>query len=143
MQIPHSSSSSWKAGGCHCGAIRFEVFSDFTEAIECNCSMCNKKGYLHLIVPAERFQLLKGENELSIYRFGSGLARHYFCRHCGISAYYVPKSHPDGFSVNFRCLDEIDLQSVRLIPFDGQNWERNIQEIQGYNRPGGTSKNGS
>ncbi|MBT3784249.1 GFA family protein [bacterium] len=140
MPIPHSSSTShWKTGGCHCGAIRFEVYSDFTEAIECNCSICKKKGYLHLIVPAECFQLLDGENELSTYRFGSGLARHYFCKLCGISAFYIPKSHPDGYSVNFRCLDKIDLKSVRTIAFDGQNWERNIQEIQGYNGPDGTS----
>jgi hypothetical protein len=116
-------------GGCHCGAVRFRVMVEKHEAIECNCSICTKKGFLHLIVPAENFTLLKGENSLTNYQFNTGTAKHLFCKNCGIHSFYRPRSHPNGFSVNLRCLDEDLLKQFQIIPFDGKNWEKNIDKI--------------
>jgi hypothetical protein len=116
-------------GGCHCGAVRFRVMVEKYEAIECNCSICTKKGFLHLIVPAENFTLLKGDNYLTNYQFNTGTAKHLFCKNCGIHAFYRPRSHPNGFSVNLRCLDEDLLKQFQIIPFDGKNWEKNIDKI--------------
>ena len=122
--------TTWR-GGCHCGAVRFEVQAeDPLEATECNCSVCRMTGFLHLIVPRDEFQLLQGEEALAEYRFNTGTARHLFCRRCGIKSFYVPRSHPDGYSVNARCLDEVDLESLRVTNFDGRNWERNIDRLR-------------
>jgi len=131
---PPSMQAHWETGGCHCGRVRFQVFSHFDEAVECNCSICRKKGYLHLIIPAKDFELLDGEDFLENYQFGTKAASHFFCKRCGISAFYIPRSHPDGFSVNIRCLDETDLSRFRIIPFEGKEWERNIQRISGYSQ---------
>ena len=76
------------------------------EVKECNCSMCRMNGYLHLIVAADRFRLTKGADKLTTYRFNTGTAKHHFCSVCGIKSFYVPRSKPDGFSVNVRCLDD-------------------------------------
>lgn len=111
-------------GGCHCGRVRFRIKADLASLLECNCSICTKKGILHLIVPPERFTLLQGEDALATYRFNTNTARHTFCKHCGIHAFYVPRSDPDKISVNARCLDNID--AVLLKPahhFDGRHWE--------------------
>ena len=111
-------------GGWHCGAVRFGVTAPAeVEVFECNCSICSKLGYLHLIVPQEHFRLLRGEDALSTYTFNTGQARHLFCRTCGVESFYVPRSHPDGYSVNLRCLDEGTLGKVSVRPFDGRNWE--------------------
>jgi hypothetical protein len=112
------------SGGCHCGAVRFEVDAPRDLRVhECNCSMCSKSGYLHLIVPAARFRLLAGQEQLASYRFGTGVARHLFCRRCGVKSFYVPRSNPDGYSVNVRCLDPGTTGAVHIEPFDGRNWE--------------------
>jgi centromere protein V len=111
-------------GGCHCGRVRFEVMAPaHIEAAECNCSICNKTGFLHLIVPKSQFKLLSGEDALTSYQFNTGTARHLFCSVCGIKSFYVPRSHPDGYSVNVRCLDEGTVESLTVVPFDGKNWE--------------------
>jgi centromere protein V len=115
---------TWKKGGCHCGAVRFEVLApDEIEATECTCSICRKVGYLHLIVPAARFRLLTGENQLTTYSFNTGTAKHHFCSVCGIKSFYVPRSKPDGYSVNVRCLDEGAVRVARIALFDGKHWE--------------------
>lgn len=115
------------AGGCHCGRVRFEVEAPAAlEVIECNCSICAKAGYLHLIVPRSRFRLLQGEADLHEYRFNTGTARHLFCRHCGIKSFYIPRSHPDGVDVNVRCLDLAPDQPLRIAPFDGRHWEDQV-----------------
>jgi hypothetical protein len=112
-------------GGCHCGKVRFEVEApDEPTVSECNCSICSKSGYLHLIVPKERFRLLSGADDLTEYRFNTGAARHLFCRHCGIKSFYVPRSHPDGISVNVRCLDPGTVKRMNMRQTDGRNWER-------------------
>jgi centromere protein V len=120
----------WHAGSCHCGRVRIEVFapSDL-DLLECNCSMCDRSSYLHLIVTADHFRLLAGENDLVDYRFGTGTARHLFCRHCGVKSFYVPRSHPDGYSVNARGLDPAKVTSMRIRPFDGRHWETARTEL--------------
>jgi hypothetical protein len=111
-------------GGCHCGRVRFRVEADLATLLECNCSICTKKGILHLIVPPERFTLLHGGDALATYQFNTNTARHTFCRHCGIHAFYVPRSDPDKISVNARCLDGIDAALLKPAQhFDGRHWE--------------------
>jgi hypothetical protein len=110
--------------------VRFEVTAPAAiEATECNCSICAKSGFLHLIVPASRFHLLQGAEQLAAYTFNTGVARHLFCRVCGIKSFYVPRSNPDGYSVNVRCLDQGTVASVRTIPFDGKHWEQHGAEL--------------
>ncbi len=119
-------------GGCHCGRVRFEVVAPAQlEVGECNCSMCSKTGYLHLIVPKSRFQLLSGEDVLTAYEFNTRTAKHLFCSVCGVKSFYVPRSHPDGYSVNVRCLDEgtFEISGVRKI--DGKNWEKHYPAGRG------------
>ena len=119
------------SGGCHCGAVRFQVRVDPSQVQveDCNCSICRKKGFLHLIVPPDRFTLLQGEDALTTYTFNTGIAKHLFCRHCGIHAFYRPRSHPDMFDVNVRCLDGDVLSDFHIVPFDGVNWEENVGTI--------------
>jgi hypothetical protein len=117
-------------GGCHCGAIRFQVIIDRWKVQDCNCSICRKKGFLHLIVPSVNFTLLQGQEFLSAYNFNTGVARHTFCQICGIHSFYHPRSHPEGIDVNIRCLD-IDLSNeFEVEMFDGLNWEANVSKIQ-------------
>jgi len=117
-------------GRCHCGAVRFEIEApEDVEVEDCNCSICRMTGFLHLIVPAARFRLLAGEEELATYRFNTGVAAHRFCRICGIKSFYVPRSHPDGISVNVRCLDPATIESVRVTDFDGRHWEAHADEL--------------
>ena len=105
-------------GGCHCGAVRFEVDApEELELSECNCSICYMVGYQHLTVPKDALRLLQGEDQLSTYQFNSGVARHYFCRNCGVKSFYVPRSHPDGYSINARCLDPGTFDVKSLTPF--------------------------
>jgi hypothetical protein len=111
-------------GGCHCGRVRFEVIAPARiDVADCNCSICSKVGYLHLIVKSEQFRLISGRNDLTTYSFNSGVAKHYFCAHCGVKSFYIPRSHPDGVSVNARCIDSDTVESMTVTPFDGRNWE--------------------
>jgi centromere protein V len=129
-------------GGCHCGAVAFEVDAPpELEVVECNCSICAPGAYRHLIVPRESFRLLRGEEALSTYTFGTHTARHHFCRTCGVKSFYVPRSHPDGFSVNARCLEPGTVKAIRVRPFDGANWEqaRAAQDHPVAAAPGGIS----
>jgi hypothetical protein len=112
-------------GGCHCGRVRFEVMAPaIIEVSDCNCSMCSKSGYLHLIVPAERFKLLSGSDALSTYTFNTQIAKHFFCSTCGVKSFYIPRSHPDGISVNARCIDGGSIESMSVVPFNGIEWEK-------------------
>ena len=113
------------SGGCHCGRVRFQVTAPAKlQVSDCNCSICTKSGYWHLIVSADRFMLISGREDVSTYTFNTGVAKHYFCSHCGVKSFYVPRSHPDGISVNARCIDGDTVESVSIKPFDGRNWER-------------------
>ena len=112
------------SGGCHCGRVRFEVLAPERISVsDCNCSICAKSGYLHLTVPKSRFKLLSGSDALVTYQFNTGTAKHLFCSVCGIKSFYVPRSHPDGFSVNARCLDGHTIRELVVTPFNGQEWE--------------------
>jgi hypothetical protein len=111
-------------GACHCGRVRFEVDAALDiDALECNCSICSKSGFLHLIVPRSRFRLLQGSAELATYTFNTGVAKHLFCKTCGIKSFYVPRSNPDGYSINVRCLDPATIGHVNVSSFDGKTWE--------------------
>ncbi len=116
-------------GGCHCGAVRFQVVVNKYKVDDCNCSICRKKGFLHLIVPQEQFTLLQGEDKLTTYKFNTGVAQHKFCHICGIHSFYTPRSHPDQVDVNVRCLDGDVITDFEIVPFDGQNWEENIHKL--------------
>lgn len=116
-------------GSCHCGAVQYEVEApENVECQECNCSICSKSGYLHLIVPKSKFKLLSGENNLSTYTFDSGEAKHKFCKTCGIKSFYIPRSNPDGYDVNVRCLDP-QPEKILIEAFDGKNWELNAHKL--------------
>jgi len=121
---------TWRKGGCHCGAVRFEVLApDEVELVACNCSICSMTGFQHLIVTKAQFKLLSGKTKLTNYTFETGAAKHFFCSVCGIKSFYVPRSHPDGYSVNFRCLNAEDFHSVLTTEFDGRNWEQHMDEL--------------
>ena len=116
-------------GGCHCGKVKFEV--DAPEVItvtECNCSMCRKSGYLALIVLRRYFRLVQGQDALATYQFNTGQAKHTFCSNCGMKSFYTPRSHPDGISVNVRCLDEGTIKELNVLQTDGQNWEQQYRD---------------
>jgi hypothetical protein len=115
---------SWHPGGCHCGAVRFEAaLPAVVEAQSCNCSMCRMVGFVHVIVPESRFRLTAGADAITTYSFNTGVAQHTFCGICGVKAFYRPRSNPDGWSVNARCLDDVSGIDLRIEAFDGRNWE--------------------
>jgi len=117
------------AGHCHCGAVQFSVeAAEEPVCQECNCSICRMTGYLHLIVPKSAFQLTAGRDSLAVYTFNTGVARHYFCRTCGIKSFYVPRSNPDGYDINVRCLDPMP-DPITIEAFDGQHWEAHAHEL--------------
>lgn len=116
-------------GSCHCGVVRFEVEApEKLKCEDCNCTICSKSGYLHLIVPKSRFELLSGEQNLATYTFNTGVAQHRFCKTCGIKPFYVPRSNPDGYDVNVRCLDP-EPSDLIVEPFGGQNWELHAHKL--------------
>jgi hypothetical protein len=109
--------------------VRFEVDAPGRlQVAECNCSICSRSGYLHLIVPKSQFRLLKGKDALTTYTFNTGVAKHLFCSICGIKSFYVPRSHPDGYSINARCLDPETVEGMDIKPFNGREWEKQYPE---------------
>jgi hypothetical protein len=120
------------SGSCHCGQVRFEIQTDLTRGIDCNCSICTKKGALHHRVPPERFRLVSGQDALTLYQFGSKAAKHWFCKHCGIHPFCNPRAAPDMYAVNIRCLDNLEgnLPDIEIAAFDGQNWEQAIKAFK-------------
>ena len=119
-------------GGCHCGRVRFEAHAPaHIDVMDCDCSMCSRSGFLHLIVPKSRFQLLSGQESLTTYQFNTGTAKHLFCSTCGVKSFYVPRSHPDGFSVNARCLDPGTVTGMNIEKVDGRNWEQTFPSGRG------------
>lgn len=117
------------SGSCHCGAVCFEVEAP-AEILcyDCNCSICCKSGYLHMIVPASRFRLISGEENITTYTWNTGVARHTFCKTCGVKPFYIPRSNPDGYDVNVRCLDT-QPDKITIEPFDGRDWEQHAAEV--------------
>jgi hypothetical protein len=120
------------SGGCHCGRVRFEVIAPERLSVsECNCSICSKAGYLHLVVPADRFKLLSGSDALRTYSFNTHTAKHLFCSVCGVKSFYVPRSHPDGISVNARCIDSETIEELTVTSFNGREWEAQFPKGRG------------
>ena len=120
------------SGGCHCGRVRFEVIAPKRLSVsECNCSICSKSGYLHLVVPADRFKLLSGSDTLETYSFNTHTAKHLFCSVCGIKSFYVPRSHPDGISVNARCIDSQTIDELKVTSLNGREWEAQYPKGRG------------
>jgi hypothetical protein len=117
-------------GGCHCRAVRFEVdLPEQVEAQSCNCSICAMTGFVHIIVPKSRFRLTTDEAALTAYTFNTGVAKHLFCKTCGVKSFYQPRSNPDGWSVNARCLDTTEGVELNIEAFDGRNWEANAAAL--------------
>ena len=117
-------------GGCHCGRVRFEIDVEIGTVLDCNCSICAKKGFLHLIVDPSQVRMLSPADAVSLYQFNTKTAKHYFCPVCGISAYYIPRSHPDKIDVNVRCLEGVALESLTIVPFNGREWEKNRASLE-------------
>ncbi|WP_375210143.1 GFA family protein [Hyphomonas jannaschiana] len=117
-------------GGCHCGAVRWEVdLPDAFEVEDCNCSMCAMSGNIHIIVPSSRFRLTEGNDNLAEYTFNTGVAKHLFCKTCGVKSFYIPRSNPDGVAVTWRCIDDWQDLNVTVNKFDGQNWEKHAHTL--------------
>jgi hypothetical protein len=111
------------SGSCHCGKVRFTVEGTPTEALECNCSHCQRKGYLLWFVPRGQLVVEAGSDALSTYHFNKHVIDHHFCPDCGCAPFAEGKA-PDGSAVaaiNVRCL-EIDLASVKRVPVDGRSF---------------------
>jgi hypothetical protein len=111
------------SGACHCGKVRYEVTTDFGRVLECNCSICAKRGYVLTFVVADLFRLLAGEEALTDYQFDKKRLHHLFCATCG-SAPFARGTGRDGramVGVNVRCLDGIDLAALTIMPFDGKS----------------------
>lgn len=126
---------TWRTGGCHCRAVRFEVaLAEEADAQTCNCSICAMTGFIHLIVPQSRFRILSGEDRLFTYTFNTEVAKHLFCSVCGVKSFYRPRSNPDGWSINARCLDETGRPKLRLSEFDGRHWEDHAGELAHLSR---------
>ena len=120
--------TSTYSGGCHCGRVKFRVSAEPIDVSVCNCSMCSMKGFVHWIVKPEQFELLSGADDLSVYTFNTGIAKHTFCKHCGIHSFYTPRSDPDKVDVNARCVPGLDLNALKVRTFDGQHWEKAFAE---------------
>ncbi len=110
-------------GSCHCGAVQFEIDADIRALVDCNCSICTKKGIVHVAVADGDLRILSGKDDLALYQFGSSDASHWFCRHCGIHPFGRPRNHPDRYTVNARCLDDYDaiVAKTPMRRFDGRN----------------------
>jgi hypothetical protein len=110
-------------GGCHCGAVRYQVTAVLDGAITCNCSICSKTGTALTFVPAAQFTLTSGEDSLTDYQFGRKHIHHLFCRRCGVRS-FARGNRPDGSAmcaINVRCLDGVDLDAVETKRFDGRS----------------------
>ncbi len=124
-------------GSCHCGAVRFEVEAPENIEVEnCNCSICSMSGYLHLIIPKQDFKLLTDAAALQTYTFNTGVAKHFFCKTCGIKPFYIPRSNPDGVDVNVNCLDALPAY-MTVVAFDGRNWEKHAHKLAHKSKPTG------
>jgi len=117
-------------GSCHCKQIQFEVKGeDNIKVLDCSCSICSIINYKHYVVSKSQFKLIKGKNHLTTYKFNTKLAKHLFCKKCGIKSFYIPRSHPNSISVNLNCINSNTINKVKVIKFDGKNWEKNISKI--------------
>ena len=120
-------------GSCHCKQIKFEVLGEKNiKVLDCTCSICSILNYKHYIVDKSQFKLLKGKKYLSTYTFNTNVAKHLFCKNCGIKSFYIPRSHPDSISVNLNCIHSKTINKVKIIKFDGKHWNKNINKIKSF-----------
>ena len=120
-------------GSCHCKQIQFEVLGEKNiKVLDCSCSICSILNYKHYIVDKSQFKLLKGKKYLSTYTFNTNVAKHLFCKNCGIKSFYIPRSHPDSISVNLNCIHSKTINNVKIIKFDGKHWKKNINKIKSF-----------
>ena len=120
-------------GSCHCKQIQFEVLGEKNiKVLDCSCSICSILNYKHYIVDKSQFKLLKGKKYLSTYTFNTNVAKHLFCKNCGIKSFYIPRSHPDSISVNLNCVHPKTINKVKIIKFDGKHWKKNINKIKSF-----------
>ena len=120
-------------GSCHCKQIQFEVLGEKNiKVLYCTCSICSILNYKHYIVDKSQFKLLKGKKYLSTYTFNTNVAKHLFCKNCGIKSFYIPRSHPDSISVNLNCIHSKTINNVKIIKFDGKHWKKNINKIKSF-----------
>ena len=120
-------------GSCHCKQIQFEVLGEKNiKVLYCTCSICSILNYKHYIVNKSQFKLLKGKKYLSTYTFNTNVAKHLFCKNCGIKSFYIPRSHPDSISVNLNCIHSKTINKVKIIKFDGKHWNKNINKIKSF-----------
>ncbi|MCL7029821.1 hypothetical protein MKW94_028325, partial [Papaver nudicaule] len=112
-------------GGCHCKNVRWEVDAPSSVAVwKCNCTDCSMRGNTHFIVPSTQFKLIGDcEKFITTYTFGTHTAKHTFCKVCGITSFYTPRSNPDGIAVTVNCVDPGTLTHVEIKQFDGRNWD--------------------
>lgn len=116
-------------GSCHCGRVTFELKANLRVVIECNCSICRRRGALWHGASESSLRITSGEQELQQYQFGTMTAKHYFCRHCGIHPFVRPRLDPARWAVNVRCIDGLELSSLEVRAFDGENWEAAAQAL--------------
>lgn len=126
-----------KQGSCHCGKVVFEYEHAGALAMECNCSICRRKGAIWWAVKEENFKILSGQDDLTLYQFGTRTAKHFFCKHCGVSTFCNPRLAPDRWAVNLRCVDDADLDTLKITKFDGQNWEQAAEAFMKAKPSGG------
>jgi hypothetical protein len=101
-------------GSCHCGAVEFEVEGDLSAGILCDCSLCRRKNAIMYRMPKEQFRLLRGEDALTLYEWNTKIAKHYFCKHCGIYTHHQPRTKPDWIGVNMGCIEDIDARALPI-----------------------------
>ena len=116
-------------GSCHCGKVTFEFEGPLGPVLECNCSICHRKGAIWQPSDDAHFCILTGKDELTLYQFGTCVAKHFFCKHCGVSTFSNPRIAPDMWAVNLRCVEGIDFSAIKIQQFDGQNWEQSAHQF--------------
>lgn len=110
-------------GGCHCGKIAFDVDGDIDQVIECNCSICSKRGYLLWFVPRANLHLSEPEAELPAYTFNRHRIKHHFCPVCGVAPFGIGSDGQGNAmaAMNVRCFQDVDPAALKIVPFDGRS----------------------
>jgi hypothetical protein len=122
--------TSTHRGSCHCGRVTFELDAGIAFVVDCNCSICRRRGALWHGATDAQLRILTGETDLALYQFGTHTAKHFFCRHCGIHPFVRPRLDPKKWAVNVRCIDGLDVAALPVLPFDGENWEAAAQAFR-------------
>jgi hypothetical protein len=107
-------------GSCHCSSIKFQIESNLEKIVQCNCSICIRRNAKMIMIPKENFLLLEGSENLSLYQFNTDIAKHFFCKKCGIYTHHNRKSDPNGMGVNLGCIEDLDSMEFDAIQFDGK-----------------------